>query len=86
MVAIQYLAGLVFASMALAIPSSRSRHEARAERRSATRQGQPNKKISSSAAPTGSNASHVSYSDNWAGAVWDSYPSVSFDISHIDCH
>lgn len=27
--------------------------------------------------PATSNTSHVEYSSNWAGAVWDSYPSVS---------
>ncbi|KAF7976446.1 hypothetical protein HWV62_6685 [Athelia sp. TMB] len=77
MVATQFLTSLLLASMALAAPSSSSRHASRLDRR-ANRQGQPNRRISSPATTTASNASHVQYSDNWAGAVFDSYPSGTF--------
>lgn len=76
-VAFALLSNLLLASVALAAPSSNSRMEARLERRREGRQSQPLKAVDPSGlAPLTTNASHVEYSSNWAGAVWDSYPSV----------
>ena len=55
---------LLLASVALAAPSL----EARLARRRANRQSQPINRVE---APAGNNASHVEYSSNWAGAVWN---------------
>lgn len=77
MVALQFLTSILLASIAMAAPSSNSRHASRLERR-ANRQSQPMRKVASAEPATASsNTSQVSYSDNWAGAVWDTYPSVS---------
>ncbi|KAH9931533.1 peptidase G1, partial [Fomitopsis serialis] len=48
-----------------------------ARRRSGVRQSHP-LQLSESEHAASSNASHVEYSSNWAGAVYDSYPSGSF--------
>ena len=68
------ISNLLLASAALAAPSSKSRLEARLERRREARQSQPLKSVS----PSGVEplTSNVEYSSNWAGAVYDSYPSV----------
>ena len=71
-------------SVALAAPNSKSRLEARLERRRAGRQSQPVKIIKPSGPiPLSSNSSHDEISSNWAGAVWDSYPSVCQYFSEI---
>jgi len=74
--AIALLGNLLLASAALAAPS---RLAARLERRREGRQSQPRHAIE----PAGvqhlsTDASNVEYSSNWAGAVWDSYPSGTF--------
>lgn len=59
----------LFASAVLALPSSRERMASRRQRRDGvTRQGKPVNLITEQVL-TGGNASHVSYSSNWAGAV-----------------
>ena len=65
------LASVLLATTALARPSGLS---GRLARRAAGRQGQPVQLI---AQPATTNVSNVEYSENWAGAVYDSYPSVS---------
>lgn len=74
------ISNLLLASAALAAPSSgNSRLAARLERRREGRQSQPLKAVDPSGlAPLTSNTSHVEYSSNWAGAVWDTYPSVCY--------
>ncbi|KZP28281.1 hypothetical protein FIBSPDRAFT_817531 [Athelia psychrophila] len=74
MVAIQLLAGALFASAALATPSN-SRLGARLERRRDGRQSQPPSKLPT---PSTSNNTQDTYTSNWAGAVWESYPSGTF--------
>lgn len=73
MVAIQLLAGALFASAALATPSN-SRLGARLERRRDGRQSQLPSKLPT---PSTSNNTQDTYTSNWAGAVWESYPSVN---------
>jgi len=73
--ALALLSNVLLASVALAAPSSNARLASRIERRRATRQGLPMKASESSLA---SNASHVEFSSNWAGAVWDTLPSGTF--------
>lgn len=77
MVAIAFISSLLFASAALAAPNSRL--GARLARRREGRQSQP----LAGAEPQGlvpqtGNSSHAEYSTNWAGAVWDTYPSVRY--------
>ncbi|KAG6914936.1 hypothetical protein DXG01_014373 [Tephrocybe rancida] len=62
---------------AIAVPASSERMAARLERR-AGRQSKPNSRIASNNLVAASNASHVQYSSNWAGAVWDTYPAGTF--------
>ncbi|KIL61662.1 hypothetical protein M378DRAFT_13356 [Amanita muscaria Koide BX008] len=51
----------------------------RRSRRSASRQSKPLQRLSVNTGSTAAtNTSHVVYSSNWAGAVWDSYPSNTF--------
>ena len=59
------LSNLLLASAALAAPSSRL--AARIARRREGRQSQPLNRVESAAGAV----SHVEYSSNWAGAVWD---------------
>ncbi|EPT01947.1 hypothetical protein FOMPIDRAFT_1119172 [Fomitopsis schrenkii] len=66
------LASVLLATTALARPSGLN---GRLARRAAGRQGKPVQLI---AHPETTNVSHVEYSENWAGAVYDSYPSGSF--------
>ncbi|KAF8886434.1 peptidase A4 family-domain-containing protein [Gymnopilus junonius] len=74
--ALALLSNLLLATAALAAPS---RLGARLERRRAGRQSQPIRLLESNHLDNlASNASHVEYSSNWAGAVWDSYPSGTF--------
>ena len=55
----------LFAAAALALPSGKERFASRAARREGgLRQSLPRQ--------AASNASHVEYSSNWAGAVWNS--------------
>lgn len=72
MVALQFLAGALLASAVLAAPSN-SKIGARLERRREGRQTQPASKITTSAT---SHNNYTTYTSNWAGAVWESYPSV----------
>lgn len=76
--AIALFSNLLLASAALAAPS---RLEERIARRRAGRQSQPIRFIDNGVDTLAANKSHVEYSENWAGAVWDSYPSV-----RILCH
>ncbi|KAG6845249.1 hypothetical protein H0H87_011984 [Tephrocybe sp. NHM501043] len=73
---------VLLATGSLAIPASSERMAARLERRraGAARQSQPNNRLASNNAleVAASNVSHVEYSSNWAGAVWDTYPSGTF--------
>ncbi|PPQ69984.1 hypothetical protein CVT26_013271 [Gymnopilus dilepis] len=73
--AIAILSNLLLASAALAAPS---RLEQRLARRRAGRQSQPIRLLDSGLESLASNTSHVEYSSNWAGAVWDTYPSGTF--------
>lgn len=76
MVAISLIASFLFASAVIAAPS-KSRLAARVQRRREGRQSQPlNKLPGNPLSPESSNSTHEEYSSNWAGAVWDSYPSV----------
>ena len=79
--AIALLSNLLLASAALAAPS---RLEQRLARRRAGRQSQPIRLLDSGLESLASNTSHVEYSSNWAGAVWDTYPSVSALVPFID--
>ena len=55
----------LLAGAALALPSGKERHADRVARRAGgLRQSMPRQ--------AASNASHVEYSSNWAGAVWNS--------------
>lgn len=76
--AVALLANVLLASAAFAAPSTKkSTLGARVARRAAGRQSLPNNRITPSGLePATGNTSHVEYSSNWAGAVWDSYPSV----------
>ena len=65
------LAAALLATTALARPSGLA---GRLARRAAGRQSQPVQLITH---PVTTNVSNVEYSENWAGAVYDSYPSVS---------
>ncbi|KZP18089.1 hypothetical protein FIBSPDRAFT_792372, partial [Athelia psychrophila] len=78
MIALQFLTSILLASIALAAPSSNSRHASRLDRR-ANRQSQPMRKATGAEPAVSSNTTQVSYSDNWAGAVWDTYPSGTFE-------
>ncbi|KIL61663.1 hypothetical protein M378DRAFT_82209 [Amanita muscaria Koide BX008] len=69
------LSTLLLASTAFAAPEGQVRR-----RRAAGRQSQPLKRLQTtgvSDASAASNTSHVQYSSNWAGAVWDTYPAVT---------
>ncbi|KAG6848871.1 hypothetical protein H0H93_013277 [Arthromyces matolae] len=68
----------LLATGAIAVPASSERMAARLERRRPGRQSKPNQRVGSSLEVAASNVSHVEYSSNWAGAVWDSYPSGTF--------
>jgi hypothetical protein len=68
------LSNLLLASAAFAAPRSLGD---RLARRRAGRQSQPNHRIDAVESLV-SNTSEVSYSSNWAGAVWDSYPAGTF--------
>ncbi|KAG6806340.1 hypothetical protein H0H92_011685 [Tricholoma furcatifolium] len=68
----------LLATSTIAIPTSPQRMAARLERR-AERQSHPNNRIIHNGLDVAtSNVSQVEYSSNWAGAVWDSYPSGTF--------
>ncbi|KDR74078.1 hypothetical protein GALMADRAFT_280571 [Galerina marginata CBS 339.88] len=73
--ALAVLSNILLASAALAAPRSLGD---RLARRRASRQSQPNQRIDSDFESLAANASQVSYSTNWAGAVWDSYPAGTF--------
>ncbi|KAG6843732.1 hypothetical protein H0H87_001107 [Tephrocybe sp. NHM501043] len=66
---------VLLATQALAVPASSERMAARLERRraGAAHQSQHNNRLISNSAlkVAASNVSHVEYSDNWAGAIWD---------------
>ena len=62
------LVGTLLATAVFAAPSTLI------ESRVARRRSRPLKRLSS---PSNTNITNVEYSSNWAGAVWDSYPSVS---------
>ncbi len=66
MVFTSLLVSVLLASAALAAPSTP------VESRVARRKTRPLQRLASSE----TNTSHVQYSSNWAGAVWDTYPSV----------
>ena len=70
MVAIALLAQVLLATAAFAVPTSKERFAQRAARRASglSHQSRP-KQVSTSAISAASNASHVEYSSNWAGAV-----------------
>lgn len=65
------LTNLLLITAAFAAPSG----EIPIESRVARRRSQPLRRLETQT-PT-SNISHVVYSSNWAGAVWDTYPSVN---------
>ncbi len=68
MVFTSLLVSVLLATAALAAPSTP------VESRVARRKTRPLQRLASG----GTNASNVEYSSNWAGAVWDSYPSVRY--------
>ncbi|KDR77619.1 hypothetical protein GALMADRAFT_65656 [Galerina marginata CBS 339.88] len=68
------LSNLLFAAAAFASPSNRLAD--RVARRAA-RQSLPNNRIGSGVEAF-TNTSHVEFSSNWAGAVWDSEPAGTF--------
>ncbi|KAG6853657.1 hypothetical protein C0991_002549 [Blastosporella zonata] len=69
----------LLATGVIAVPTSSERAASRLERRRAGRQSQPNNRlVNSSLEAAAAGVSHVEYSSNWAGAVWDSYPSGTF--------
>ncbi|KAF4612504.1 hypothetical protein D9613_012749 [Agrocybe pediades] len=70
------LANLLLATAAFAAPS---RSEERIARRRAGRQSNPNFRLGGeSQGALSTNASHVEFSSNWAGAVWDTQPAGTF--------
>jgi len=69
MVFTSLLVSVLLAAAALAAPSTTP-----TESRVARRKTKPLQRLASSV----TNTSHVVYSSNWAGAVWDSYPSVRY--------
>lgn len=69
MVLLSSLTNLLLATAALAAPSE----DVPIESRVARRRGQPLQRLDKQT----TNVSHVQYSSNWAGAVWDTYPSVN---------
>jgi len=76
--ALALLSNLLLVSAVVAAPSSSL--GARLARRREGRQSKPIQPISPSVGPQPAvgNASHVEYSSNWAGAVWDTYPAGTF--------
>jgi len=68
MVFTSLLVSVLLATAALAAPSTP------VESRVARRKTRPLQRLASSVM----NTSHVVYSSNWAGAVWDTYPSVRY--------
>ena len=71
MVSLSLFTNLLIVTVALAAPSK----DVPIESRVARRRGQPLRRLDTQTAA--SNVSHVQYSSNWAGAVWDTYPSVN---------
>ena len=71
MVLLTLLTNLLLVTIALAAPSE----DVPTESRVARRRGQPLRRLDTQTAA--SNVSHVQYGPNWAGAVWDTYPSVN---------
>ena len=54
------------------------------ESRVARRKTRPLQRVSS---PSKTKSFIIEYSDNWAGAVWDSYPAVrNMNPSYLHCH
>lgn len=77
------LTQILFAAAALAAPSKNSRLAGRLARRAGgAHLSRPVNIIEESAVAAVGNASHVSYSTNWAGAVFDSYPAVRQTLPH----
>lgn len=77
MVATSFFSLLVLAASALAIPSRIERFASRLERRG-LRQGTPNARLPGlNNLAANATTSHVQYSSNWAGAVYDNKPTVS---------
>jgi len=72
MIFLSLLINLLLVTVALAAPSK----DVPIESRVARRRGQPLRRVDKQVAA--SNISHVQYSSNWAGAVWDTYPSGTF--------
>jgi len=73
--AVALLGNLLLASAALATPS---RLDARLARRREGRQSHPMQTSESLESFRTNNSNALEYSLNWAGAVWDSYPSGTF--------
>ena len=71
------LASVLLATSALARPSGLA---GRLARRAASRQSKPVQLITHAQT---TNVSHPEYSENWAGAVYDSYPSVSRHLTAL---
>jgi hypothetical protein len=68
MVFTSLLVSVLLATAALAAPSTSI------ESRVARRKTRPLQRLASS----GNKTANVEYSSNWAGAVWDTYPSVRY--------
>ncbi|KZT68799.1 hypothetical protein DAEQUDRAFT_727452 [Daedalea quercina L-15889] len=75
MFATALLTSVLLAAAAAAAPSDSRLAQRVASRRSGTRLTRPLQAIDT---PALTNSSNVEYSSNWAGAVYDSYPSGSF--------
>ncbi|EIW79506.1 hypothetical protein CONPUDRAFT_125822 [Coniophora puteana RWD-64-598 SS2] len=75
MFAATLLVNTLLASFALAAPSSRLAE--RLARRQA-RQSMPLSRLDAAENLAAGNVSHVEYSQNWSGAVWESYPTGTF--------
>ena len=68
------LTSVLLATSALAVPSRLAQRVA--SRRSGTRATRPLEHLEVATHAATNNVSHVEYSGNWAGAVYDSYPAV----------
>jgi len=77
MVAASFFSLVVLAASALAIPSRGERFASRLERRG-LRQGKPSDRLPGLTNLAANGTSHVQYSSNWAGAVYDNKPAGTF--------
>lgn len=72
------LASLLLASAAFAAPSSGLVATPGGGKPLVNHQGKPLQRLKNTDLSAATNVSNIVYSSNWAGAVWDTYPSGSF--------